>query len=66
MAGEGRKDTGSVEDTGDGGHAGASVGAGGGQLVRGTLVRLGVAKVLRVASIPCLPPARLSQPHTWG
>ena len=50
---------GSVEDTGDGGHAGASVGAGGGQLVRGTLVRLGVAKVLREASVPCLPPARL-------
>ena len=59
MAGEGRKDTGSVEDTGDGGRAGANVGAEGGQLVRGTLVGLGGAKVLRIASVPCLPQASL-------
>ena len=35
MAGGGRRDTGSGEDTGDGGRAGANVGAGGGQDVRG-------------------------------
>ena len=54
-AGGGRRDTGSGEDTGDGGRAGANVGAGGGQLVRKTLVRLKEAKVLRIASLLVFP-----------